>query len=101
MFVFENITLLDDRSIQRVLREVDGKDLGVALKGAGEEVKERILHNMSERASTMLTDDMAALGPVRLRQAEDAQGRIVATIRRLEEAEEIFIMRGGEEDLLV
>jgi flagellar motor switch protein FliG len=66
MFVFENVTLLDDRSIQRVLREVDGKDLGLALKGATEEVRGRIVSNMSERASKMLLDDMAALGPVRL-----------------------------------
>ena len=101
MFVFENITLLDDRSIQRVLREVDGKDLGLALKGATEEVKALILKNMSERASKMLEDDMAALGPVRVTQVEEAQGRIVAVIRRLEEAEEIFVMRGGEDDLLV
>lgn len=101
MFVFENITLLDDRSIQRVLREVDSKDLGLALRGGGDEVKERILENMSERAATMLSDDMEALGPVRLRNVEEAQGRIVATIRRLEEAEEIFVMRGGEEELLV
>ena len=101
MFVFENITLLDDRSIQRVLREVDGKDLGLALKGAMDEVKERILANMSERAARMLEEDMSALGPVRLKQVEEAQGRIVATIRRLEEAEEIFVMRGGEEEMLV
>ncbi|GMU41537.1 MAG: flagellar motor switch protein FliG [Chloroflexota bacterium] len=101
MFVFENITLLDDRSIQRVLREVDSKDLGLALKGATEEVRSRIVGNMSERASKMLLDDMAALGPVRLAQVEEAQGRIVAVIRRLEEAEEIFVMRGGEDDLLV
>lgn len=101
MFVFENVTLLDDRAIQRVLREVDGKDLGLALKGATEEVKTRVIHNMSERAAKMLEDDMAALGPVRLTQVEEAQGRIVAVIRRLEEAEEIFVMRGGEDDLLV
>ena len=101
MFVFENITMLDDRSIQRVLREVDSKDLGLALRGGSDEVKDRILENMSERAATMLSDDMEALGPVRLRNVEEAQGRIVATIRRLEEAEEIFVMRGGEEDLLV
>ncbi|MQA00598.1 MAG: flagellar motor switch protein FliG [Dehalococcoidia bacterium] len=101
MFVFENITLLDDRSIQRVLREVDGKDLGMALKGAVDEVKQRVLQNMSDRASKMLEEDMAALGPVRLKQVEEAQGRIVAVIRRLEEAEEIFVMRGGEEDMLV
>ena len=101
MFVFENITLLDDRSIQRVLREVDSKDLGIALKGATEQVSGRVLSNMSERASKMLEDDMAAMGPVRLRQVEEAQGRIVAIIRRLEEAEEIFVMRAGEDDLVV
>ena len=101
MFVFENITLLDDRSIQRVMREVDSKDLGIALKGATEEVSGRVLSNMSERASKMLEDDMAAMGPVRLRQVEEAQGRIVAIISRLEEAEEIFVMRAGEDDLVV
>jgi len=101
MFVFENITLLDDRSIQRVLREVDSKDLSVALKGASEDVRTRVLRNMSERAAKMLEDDMIALGPVRLRHVEESQGRIVAVIRKLEEAEEIFVMRGGEDDLLV
>lgn len=101
MFVFENITLLDDRSIQRVLREVDGKDMSIALKGGTDEVRDRVMRNMSERAGKMLEDDMAALGPVRLRHVEEAQARIVAIIRRLEEAEEIFVMRGGEEDLLV
>ena len=101
MFVFDNITLLDDRSIQRVLREVDSKDLGLSLKGAAPEVTELILRNMSERAASMLTDDMEAMGPVRLKQVEEAQGRVVATIRRLEEAEEIFVMRGGEEEMLV
>lgn len=101
MFVFENITLLDDRAIQRVLREVDSKDLSVALKGSTEEVRARVIGNMSERAGKMLQDDMAALGPVRLRHVEEAQGRIVAIIRRLEEAEEIFVMRAGEADLVV
>ncbi len=100
MFVFENITLLDDRSIQRVLREVDNKDLSIALKSATDEVRGRIIGNMSERAGKMLEDDMAALGPVRLRHVEEAQGRIVAVIRRLEESEEIFVMRGGEADLV-
>ncbi len=101
MFVFDNITLLDDRSIQRVLREVDSKDLGMALKGASDEVLEWIVSNMSERAGKMIEDDMAALGPVRMRHVEEAQGRIVAAICQLEEAEEIFVMRGGEDDLLV
>ena len=101
MFVFDNITLLDDRSIQRVLRDIDAKELGMALKGASDEVRERIVTNMSERAGKMLKDDMAALGPVRMRHVEEAQGRIVAVIRQQEEAEEIFVMRGGEDDLLV
>ena len=101
MFVFENITLLDDRSIQRVLRDIDAKDMGLALKGASDEVRERIISNMSERAGKMLKEDMAALGPVRMRHVEEAQGRIVAAIRQLEEAEEIFVMRGGEEDPLL
>ncbi len=101
MFVFENFTLLDDRSIQRVLREVDSKDLGLALKGASEEVHERIVGNMSSRAAAMLEDDIGAMGPVRMRHVEEAQGRVVAIIRQLEESEEIFVMRGGEEELLV
>ena len=101
MFVFENFTLLDDRAIQRVLREVDSKDLGLALKGASSEVHERIVGNMSSRAAAMLEDDIGALGPVRMRNVEEAQGRVVAIIRQLEESEEIFVMRGGEEELLV
>ncbi len=100
MFVFDNITQLDDRSIQRVLREVDMKDLGLALKGTTEEVRERILRNMSDRASKMLEEDMVAHGPVRVRHVEEAQGRIVGVIRRLDEAEEILISRGGEDDIL-
>ena len=100
MFVFDNITLLDDRSIQRVLREVEMKDLGLALKGSTDEVKERIFRNMSERAAQMLEEDMATHGPVRLRHVEEAQGRIVAVIRKLDEAEEIIIARGGEDEFL-
>lgn len=97
MFVFENILLLDDRSIQRVLRDLDMKDLGLALKGSTEEVQQRILKNMSERAAAMLQDDMNALGPVRIRNVEEAQGRIVNIIRALDEAEEIVISRDDEE----
>ena len=100
MFVFDNITLLDDRSIQRVLREVEMKDLGLALKGTTDEVKGRIFGNMSERAAEMLDEDMQAHGPVRLRHVEEAQGRIVAVIRKLDEAEEIIIARGGEDEFL-
>ncbi|MER3419872.1 MAG: flagellar motor switch protein FliG [Chloroflexota bacterium] len=99
MFVFENILQLDDRSIQRVLRDVDMKDLALALKGATEEVKRRVLKNMSERAAAMLEEDMAVMGPVRLRNVEEAQGRIVNIIRALDEAEEIVISRDDEEVL--
>ncbi len=95
MFVFEDITLLDDGSIQKVLREVDGKELGLALKGVGEEVQSRIFKNMSERAATMLKEDMEFMGPVRLRNVEEAQQRIVGVIRRLEESGEIVVARGG------
>ncbi len=95
MFVFEDITLLDDASIQKVLREVDSKELGLALKGVGEEVQSRIYKNMSERAATMLKEDMEFMGPVRLRNVEEAQQRIVGIIRRLEENGEILVARGG------
>lgn len=99
MFVFENIVQLDDRAIQRVLRDVDQKDLSLALKGAGEEVKRRILKNMSERAAAMLEEDMNVMGPVRIRNVEAAQGNIVNIIRKLDEAEEIVISRGDEDVL--
>lgn len=95
MFVFEDILTLDDASIQKVMREVDGKELALALKGVGEEVQTRIFKNMSERAATMLREDMEFMGPVRLRQVEEAQQRIVGIVRRLEEAGEIVVARGG------
>jgi flagellar motor switch protein FliG len=101
MFVFENITMLDDVSIQRVLKEVESKELGTALKGASEAVKTRIFKNMSSRAGDMLREDMSVSGPVRLRNVEEAQQRIVKIIRRLEEADEIVISRGGATDLVV
>lgn len=101
MFVFENIAQLDDRSIQRILREVEVRDLALALKATPENVKEVILRNMSQRAAAMLREDMEAMGPVRLRQVEEAQARIVAVIRRLDEAEEIVIARGGDDELVL
>lgn len=101
MFVFEDIILLDDSSIQKVLREVDTKELALALKGVGEEVQTRIFRNMSERASAMLKEDMEFMGPVRLRQVEEAQQRIVGVIRRLEEGGEIVVARGGGEEIIV
>lgn len=101
MFVFENITMLDDRSIQRVLREVDFKDLSMAMRGSSEDVRQRIFANMSERAVQMLQEDISSSGPVRLRNVEEAQSRIVNTIRRLEDAEDIIIARGGDDDVLI
>lgn len=101
MFVFEDIIRLDDRSIQLVLREVDSKDMSLAVKGSSEEVGEKIKHNMSKRAAKMLEEDIEFLGPVRLRDVEDAQQRIVNVIRRLEDSGEIVISRGGGDELIV
>lgn len=101
MFVFEDVVLLDDRAVQLVLREIDFKDLALALKAASDQVKEKIFKNMSERAGAMLREDMEFLGPVRLRNVEEAQQRIVAVIRRLEEAGEIVIARGKEDEIIV
>ena len=101
MFVFEDITKMDDRSIQLVLREVDTKDLALALKGSSEEVNVKLKRNMSKRAGQMLDEDIAFLGPVRLRDVEEAQQRIVNIIRRLEDSGEIIISRGGGDELIV
>jgi flagellar motor switch protein FliG len=101
MFIFEDIITLDDASIQRVVREVDSKDLARALKGASEEVKDRIFRNISKRAAEMLQEDLEFMGPVRLREVEEAQQRIVAIIRRLDESGEIIISRGGEDAIVV
>jgi flagellar motor switch protein FliG len=101
MFVFEDIVQLDDRSIQRVLREVDSRDLVLALKGSNEEVRQAVFRNLSSRAAQTLREDLEALGPVRLRNVEEAQQRIVNVIRKLEEAEEIVIARGSQDELIV
>lgn len=101
MFIFEDIVQLDDRSIQRILREVDQKDLILALRGVKQEVRERILQNMSKRAAQLLEEEMAVMKPVRLSTVEAAQQRIVEVIRRLEEAEEIAVSRGGQGDVLI
>lgn len=100
MFVFEDIIKMDDRSIQLVLREVESKDLALALKGAGEEVKDKVKKNMSQRAAEMLEEEITFLGPVRLRDVEDAQQQIVTVIRRLEESGEIIISRGGGDEII-
>ncbi len=101
MFVFEDILKLDDRSIQLVLREVDTRDLALALKGASEEVKEKIFKNMSKRAAQLLKDELEFMGPVRVKDVEEAQQKIINVIRRLEEAGEIVIARGGGEELIL
>jgi len=100
LFVFEDIVKLPDASIQRVLREVDSKDLARAIKGSNEEVAEIIYKNMSKRASDMLRDEIKYMGPVRLRDVEESQQRIVQIIRQLEESGEIIIARGGEDAIL-
>lgn len=101
MFVFEDVVQLDDRAVQQILREVDMKDLGTALKGVNAEVLEKITKNLSERAAGMLKEDMEFMGPVRVRVVEDAQQKMVGVIRRLEEAGEIVIGRTSEEEVLV
>ncbi|KTE91993.1 flagellar motor switch protein FliG [Desulfitobacterium hafniense] len=100
MFVFEDIVMLDDRGIQLVLREVDMKDLALALKGSNPEVGQKIMANMSSRASQNLQEDMEFMGPVRLRDVEEAQQRIVKVIRRLEETGAIVISRGGSDEII-
>lgn len=100
MFIFEDITTLDDRSIQKILGEVDKKDLALALKGSNDEVKELIYKNMSTRLSSMIKEDIEFMGPVRLREVEDAQQKIVAVIRKLQDAGDILISRGGGDELI-
>ena len=101
MFVFEDILLLDDRSIQRVLRDVENSDLSIALKGSNEEVQGAVLKNMSSRLAEMIREDMEFMGPVRMKDVEEAQQKIVGIIRKLEDASEIVISRGGGDDLVV
>ena len=101
MFVFEDILLLDDRAIQRVLRDVDNSDLSMALKGANEQVQAAIFKNMSSRLSAMIKEDMEFMGPVRMKDVEEAQQKIVNVIRKLEDSGEIVISRGGGDELVV
>lgn len=101
MFVFEDILLLDDRAIQRVLRDVENNDLAIALKGSNDEVKGVILKNLSKRLASMIEEDMEFMGPVRMKDVEEAQQKIVAVIRKLEDAAEIVISRGGGDEIVV
>lgn len=102
MFTFDDLVQVDNRSMQKILKEVDSKELGLALKGASEEVKEKIFGNMSERAGKMLQEELEFMGPVRVKEVEESQRRILAIVTNLEESGEIVIHRaGGEEDVIV
>ena len=101
MFVFDDIANLTDREIQMILREVDTKDLAVALKGGSEELQNRIFGNVSERVGTMIKEEMQFSGPVRMSDVEEVQLRVVQTVRQLEEAGQVTIVRGGSTDEFV
>ena len=92
---------MDDRAIQRVLRDVDNNDLALALKGGNEQVQTSIFNNLSKRLAVMIKEDMEFMGPVRMKDVEEAQQKIVGVIRRLEEAGEIVISRGGGDEIVV
>lgn len=101
MFIFDDIVILDNRAIQRIIREVDNEDLMLSLRVASDEVKDLLFSNMSQRMEETFKEEMEFMGPVRLRDVEEAQSRIVATIRRLDEIGEIVIARGGGDDIIV
>jgi flagellar motor switch protein FliG len=101
MFMFEDICNLDDRSVQLVLRQVDGKELATALKGVRQDVRDKIMANMSERAAANLADEIEVLGPVRLTSVEEAQAKVIQTIRSLEESGQIILTRGDRDEFVV
>lgn len=101
MFVFEDIVTLDNRSIQRIVRECENEDLVLSMKVSSEEVREVLFKNMSQRMAESFQEEMEVMGPVRLRDVEEAQARIVSIIRRLEDSGEIIIARGGGDDVIV
>ncbi|MBP2653122.1 MAG: fliG [Firmicutes bacterium] len=101
MFVFEDIVLLDDRSLQTVLREIESKDLALALKASSNEVAEKIYKNMSKRAAEMLREELQYMGPVRIRDVEESQQKVVNVIRRLEDSGEIIVSRGKGDEVIV
>mgnify|MGYP003451870554 CR=1 FL=1 len=100
MFVFEDILLLDDRAIQRVMRDVDNNDIAIALKVANDEVKNVVFKNISKRLAAMIQEDMEFMGPVRMKDVEEAQQKIVGIIRKLEDSAEIVISRGGGDEII-
>lgn len=101
MFVFENIVQLDDRAIQKVMRRVDNKTLALAMKGAAPDISDRLMKNLSQKAAELLKDDIDVLGPVRIRDVEQAQREIVNIVRQLEDAGEIIISRGEKDDFIL
>jgi len=101
MFVFEDIVLLDNQAIQKVLREVDTNDLAKALRGVEAEVQDKIFRNMSKRAAALLKEEMEYMGPIRIKDVEEVQQKIVASIRKLEEQGEIVVARGGEDEMVI
>ena len=103
MFLFDDIIHLQDRDVQRILKEIDRKDLGLSLKVADDRVQEKVFGNMSERAADLLREELQFMGPVKLKEVEAAQGRIVDQIKRLEESEEVTISfrGGGSEEVYV
>ncbi len=101
MFVFEDIVLLDDRAIQKVLREVDTGELAKALRGVDAEVQDKIFKNMSKRAAALLKEEMEYMGPIRLKDVEETQQKIVSIIRKLEDSGEIVVARSGEDEMVV
>lgn len=101
MFVFENVVQLDDRSMQKILRKVDSKTLALALKGGAEEVSQKIFHNLSQKAAELLKDDIRVMGPVRIRDVEQAQRQIITVIRTLEDQGEIMLSRGDQDEYVV
>ena len=101
LFVFEDIVMLDDCSVQKVLRETDAKDLILSLKSVDSEVQDKIFRNLSESAAAKLKEDIEYIGAVRLKDVEEAQQKIVSIIRRLEDTGEIFISHAGEYEMVV
>jgi flagellar motor switch protein FliG len=100
MFMFEDIVTLEDRSVQQILRQVETVDLAMALKGVRDDVREKVAGNMSERAATNLLEEVELLGPVRLRQVEEAQQKVILIIRGLEESGEIVLRRGVDDEFV-
>jgi flagellar motor switch protein FliG len=101
MFVFEDILSLGNRDVQQVLKEVDQKELGIALKGSTEELRAHIFANLSKRLAAMIQEDMDYMGPIRRSDMEEAQQKIVNIVRRLQDAGEIIVARGGGDDVIV